>query len=85
MIARALFDNLQVPSISFASSHLLSLVAVGRITGLVLDCGNLESVALPVSTKFQLSGLLTKTVISRYLLPGLYSPTFERLLLQEAD
>jgi actin-related protein 10 len=40
----------QVPSISFASSHLLSLLAVGRITGLVLDCGHLESVALPVSS-----------------------------------
>lgn len=38
----------QVPSISFASSHLLSLLAVGRITGLVLDCGHLESTALPV-------------------------------------
>ena len=65
IIARILFDNLQVfpinfrglivnngskvPSISFASSHLLSLFAVGRITGLVLDCGHLESIALPVS------------------------------------
>lgn len=33
---------------SFASSHLLSLLGIGRITGLVLDCGHLESVALPV-------------------------------------
>ena len=64
MIAAALFENLQVrsfirsnfsvlnrlkvPSISFANSHLLSLFAVGRITGLVLDCGYLESAALPV-------------------------------------
>ncbi|KAJ3844824.1 fungal-specific actin related protein [Lentinula raphanica] len=47
-LARILFENLQVPSVSFASSHLLSLLAVGRITGLVLDCGNLESVALPI-------------------------------------
>lgn len=47
-IARILFDNLQVPSISFASSHLLSLLAAGRITGLVLDCGHLESTALPI-------------------------------------
>ncbi|KAH7868394.1 fungal-specific actin related protein [Lentinula edodes] len=47
-LARILFGNLQVPSVSFASSHLLSLLAVGRITGLVLDCGNLESVALPI-------------------------------------
>ncbi|KAF7374749.1 Actin-related protein 10 [Mycena sanguinolenta] len=48
MIARILFENLQVPSVSFASSHLLSLLAVGRITGLVIDCGHLESVALPI-------------------------------------
>ncbi|KAH9944842.1 actin family [Amylocystis lapponica] len=48
IIARILFDNLQVPSISFASSHLLSLLAVGRITGLVLDCGHLESTVLPI-------------------------------------
>ncbi|KAF9524875.1 actin-like ATPase domain-containing protein [Crepidotus variabilis] len=47
MIARILFEN-QVPSISFASSHLLSLLAVGRITGLVVDSGHLESVALPI-------------------------------------
>ncbi|KAJ7707537.1 fungal-specific actin related protein [Mycena rosella] len=48
MMARILFENLQVPSVSFASSHLLSLLAVGRITGLVVDCGHLESVALPI-------------------------------------
>lgn len=48
MLARILFSNLQVPSISFASSHLLSLLSVGRITGLVLDCGFLESTVLPI-------------------------------------
>ncbi|KAG6821321.1 hypothetical protein H0H93_000182 [Arthromyces matolae] len=47
LIARILFEN-QVPSVSFASSHLLALFAVGRITGLVLDCGHLESAALPI-------------------------------------
>ncbi|KAI0648997.1 actin-domain-containing protein [Trametes meyenii] len=48
IIARILFNNLQVPSISFASSHLLSLLAAGRVTGLVLDCGHLETTVLPV-------------------------------------
>ncbi|KAF7312503.1 Fungal specific actin related protein [Mycena indigotica] len=48
IMARILFNNLQVPSVSFASSHLLSLLAVGRITGMVVDCGHLESVALPI-------------------------------------
>ncbi|EKM58531.1 uncharacterized protein PHACADRAFT_117568 [Phanerochaete carnosa HHB-10118-sp] len=47
-LARILFNNLQVPSISFASSHLLALLAAGRTTGLVLDCGHLESIALPI-------------------------------------
>ncbi|GJE94573.1 actin-domain-containing protein [Phanerochaete sordida] len=47
-LARILFNNLQVPSISFASSHLLALLAAGRITGLVVDCGHLESIALPI-------------------------------------
>ncbi|KAH7906847.1 actin family [Hygrophoropsis aurantiaca] len=48
IIARILFNNLQVPSISFASSHLLALLAAGRITGLVLDAGHLESTVLPI-------------------------------------
>ncbi|KAH0833331.1 hypothetical protein J3R83DRAFT_12399 [Lanmaoa asiatica] len=48
IFAKVLFGNLQVPSVSFASSHLLSLLSVGRITGLVIDCGHLESTALPV-------------------------------------
>ena len=47
----------KVPSVSFASSHLLSLLSVGRITGLVVDCGHLESTALPVCHIF-LSHLL---------------------------
>ncbi|KAI6122255.1 actin-domain-containing protein [Pisolithus croceorrhizus] len=48
IFARVLFGNLQVPSISFAPSHLLSLLSVGRITGLVIDCGHLETAALPI-------------------------------------
>lgn len=47
-VARILFNNLQVPSISFASGHLLALLAAGRVTGLVLDVGHLESIVLPI-------------------------------------
>ncbi|WRT69489.1 uncharacterized protein IL334_006475 [Kwoniella shivajii] len=47
-IARALFDNLQVPSVSFTSSSLLALAACGRITGLVVDIGWLETTITPV-------------------------------------
>ncbi|KIO34497.1 hypothetical protein M407DRAFT_209681 [Tulasnella calospora MUT 4182] len=48
MFARILFHNLEVPSVSFMPSHLLSLLSVGRVTGLVLDCGHTESTLLPV-------------------------------------
>ncbi|KAG8982866.1 hypothetical protein FRB90_006488, partial [Tulasnella sp. 427] len=48
MFARILFHNLEVPSVSFMPSHLLALLAVGRVTGMVLDCGHTESTVLPV-------------------------------------
>ncbi|KAI0322262.1 actin-domain-containing protein [Amylostereum chailletii] len=64
MFARVLFGNLQVPSISFASSHLLSLLSVGRITGLVLDCGWLESTALPIFSSRPLFPQLRSTPLA---------------------
>ncbi|KDQ18918.1 hypothetical protein BOTBODRAFT_170903 [Botryobasidium botryosum FD-172 SS1] len=42
-LARILSRNIQIPSLSFAPSHLLALLALGRMTGLVLDSGHLES------------------------------------------
>ncbi|KAH7884756.1 actin family [Phlebopus sp. FC_14] len=56
IFARVLFGNLQVcptiqkrrQSVKPQESHLLSLLSVGRITGLVVDCGHLESTALPI-------------------------------------
>ncbi|KAG8857673.1 hypothetical protein FRB96_005691 [Tulasnella sp. 330] len=50
MFARILFQNLEasVPSLAFAPSHVLALLAVGRVTGLVLDCGHFESTLLPI-------------------------------------
>ncbi|WVR08245.1 hypothetical protein IAU60_005292 [Kwoniella sp. DSM 27419] len=47
-IARVLFDNLQIPSIAFTSSSLLALAASGRVTGLVVDVGWLETTVTPV-------------------------------------
>lgn len=44
------FTRIQVPSLSFASSSLLSLMATGTVTGLVIDCGNLETSVLSVSS-----------------------------------
>ncbi|KAF7316675.1 Fungal specific actin related protein [Mycena chlorophos] len=84
IMARILFDNLQVPSVSFASSHLLSLLAVGRITGMVVDCGHLESVALPISSARPMyplirttplaGGRLTSHIRALLLLFGTYLP-----------
>lgn len=47
-IARALFDDLKVPSVAFTPSSLLSLASCGRVTGLVIDCGWLETTVTPV-------------------------------------
>lgn len=48
MICEVLFNNLQVPSVSFVPAPLLSLLAVGRITGLVLEVGYLEATLMPI-------------------------------------
>lgn len=40
---------LKVPSISFIPPQILSLLAIGRTSGLVVDIGFLETVVLPVS------------------------------------
>ena len=48
MIAKTLFDLLSVPSVSLASSPLCALLSIGRITGLVMDVGNLETCLTPV-------------------------------------
>ncbi|KAM0788897.1 hypothetical protein ACM66B_002980 [Microbotryomycetes sp. NB124-2] len=48
MITRILFDGMHVPSISHAPACVLSLMACGTVTGLVLDCGNLETTIVPV-------------------------------------
>ncbi|TIB81130.1 hypothetical protein E3Q22_01358 [Wallemia mellicola] len=47
-IMSVLFSNLQVPSVSFTPSPLLSLISAGRTTGLVVDIGYLQTVVSPV-------------------------------------
>ncbi|KAM0754774.1 actin-like ATPase domain-containing protein [Meredithblackwellia eburnea MCA 4105] len=64
MITRVLFGNLQVLSISFANSHVLSLMATGTVTGLVIDCGNLETTALSVFAARPLFPLLLSTPVA---------------------
>ncbi|KAJ6652748.1 hypothetical protein lerEdw1_010939 [Lerista edwardsae] len=43
------FFSLQVPSVLFAPSHLMSLLTLGINSAMVLDCGYTESLVLPVS------------------------------------
>jgi len=60
--------DIKVPYVSFAPSHLLSLLAVGRITGLVLDCGHLESAVLPVCSPIFREVLISLADEPRYSL-----------------
>ncbi|KAI8147018.1 actin family [Fennellomyces sp. T-0311] len=48
IIANVLFHRLQVPALCFAPSHLLALLTTGESTGLVIDCGHLETTVLPI-------------------------------------
>ncbi|CAK9781270.1 actin-like ATPase domain-containing protein [Cutaneotrichosporon oleaginosum] len=48
LITATLFDNLKCPSISFTPSSILALAASGRVTGLVVDVGWLETTITPV-------------------------------------
>ncbi|KAI9491639.1 actin family [Zychaea mexicana] len=48
IIADLLFQYFQVPSISFVPIHLMALLTTGTTTGLVVDCGNLETTVLPI-------------------------------------
>ncbi|BGP19168.1 hypothetical protein JCM10213v2_007255 [Rhodosporidiobolus nylandii] len=51
----------RIPSLSFASAPLLSLMAAGAVTGLVVDVGHLETTVLPVFHSRPLFPLLTST------------------------
>ncbi|GAA5903287.1 hypothetical protein JCM5296_005654 [Sporobolomyces johnsonii] len=64
MIARVLFDNLQVPSVNFASAPLLALMAAGTVTGLVVDVGHLETTVLPIFHARPLFPLVTSTPVA---------------------
>jgi actin-related protein 10 len=48
LICEVLFGNLQVPSVCFVPSHLLSTLAIGRTTSIVLDIGFHEATLLPI-------------------------------------
>ncbi|KAJ3216489.1 hypothetical protein HK099_005851 [Clydaea vesicula] len=48
LITSVLFWNLQVPSVTFLSSSILALSTLGKTSGVVVDCGNLETSMIPV-------------------------------------
>ncbi|KAI8853253.1 hypothetical protein BC829DRAFT_440224 [Chytridium lagenaria] len=47
MIVGILFEILQVPSITFIHSGLLALMTAGKMSGLVIDSGHLETTVVP--------------------------------------
>ncbi|RGB33416.1 actin family [Rhizophagus diaphanus] len=64
LIAKVLFENLQVPSISFAPSHMLALLTTGRTTGLVIDVGYLETTVLPTFSARPLTPYIRTTPLA---------------------
>ncbi|RUP46508.1 actin-domain-containing protein [Jimgerdemannia flammicorona] len=64
VVAKVLFQNFQVPSISWAPLHLLALLTTGLTTGLVVDCGNLESTVLPIYAARPLTPFIRTTPLA---------------------
>lgn len=65
-------DSFKVPSVSFTPSSVLALAACGRITGLVIDCGCLETSVTPVRSSAIYSRGATLLTRSRCFARGLY-------------
>ncbi|TIA87449.1 hypothetical protein E3P99_03175 [Wallemia hederae] len=93
-IMSVLFSSLHVPSISFTPSSLLSLIAAGRTTGLVVDVGYLQTVVSPIYASRPLDPLTTTTNMGgQYLTEhlrtlvvehGVYYPPFTAQQLSSA-
>ncbi|XP_070605845.1 actin-related protein 10 [Erythrolamprus reginae] len=47
-LTKVLFKYFEVPSVLFAPSHLMSLLTLGINSAMVLDCGYMESLVLPI-------------------------------------
>ncbi|CAO3646639.1 unnamed protein product [Cunninghamella echinulata] len=63
-IARILFDYFQIPSLSFVPLHLMALLTTGLTTGLVIDCGHLETTVLPIYSARPLISYITNTPLA---------------------
>ncbi|KAI1895537.1 hypothetical protein AGOR_G00107270 [Albula goreensis] len=47
-LSKVFFKHFEVPSIVFAPSHLMSVLTLGISSALVMDCGYMETLVLPV-------------------------------------
>ncbi|WFD32911.1 hypothetical protein MSPP1_003964 [Malassezia sp. CBS 17886] len=56
-----LLSRMGAPSVSFIDAHVLALFGLGRTTGIVVDCGHLETCAMPVYDGRALRHLCTTT------------------------
>ncbi|KAG0309836.1 hypothetical protein BGZ98_005376 [Dissophora globulifera] len=77
-IAKVLFEKLQAPSVSFTNSHLLALLTTGTTTGLVIDCGHLETSVLPIYASRPMTPFIRTTPRA-----GKFLSTHLKKLLQE--
>ncbi|CEI96780.1 hypothetical protein RMCBS344292_10934 [Rhizopus microsporus] len=64
VIAKLLFDHFLVPSISFVPVHLMALFTTGLTTGLIVDCGNLETSVLPIYVARPIIPYITTTPLA---------------------
>uniref|UniRef100_A0AAY5EFX2 Actin related protein 10 n=1 Tax=Electrophorus electricus TaxID=8005 RepID=A0AAY5EFX2_ELEEL len=48
MLSKVFFKHFEVPSVLFAPSHLMTIMALGVNSALVMDCGYTETLVLPV-------------------------------------
>lgn len=77
IVAKILFQHLGVPSVTFTLSPLCALLSLGRITGLVVDVGFIESIALPVGLTSSHACLMNLILLSaRFTLQGPCSPIY---------
>ncbi|KAG4305660.1 hypothetical protein PORY_001216 [Pneumocystis oryctolagi] len=87
IIAKTLFTYFQVPSITFLSSHVLTLVSLGLSNGVVIDIGYKETSILPVYDLRPMTSFITVTSLAsdfcfsrlKYLLTRYSKPSFTSL------
>lgn len=61
--AEIMFETFRVPAVCFSMQAVLSLYAAGRTTGLVLDCGEGCTTAVPVYEGFAVTSAITRSDI----------------------